>query len=972
MPKNTRDSVTRFTAPDKPTVSILAKIWRFLKTNTVLLLFFVSALMVLLLSIYTSNLMETSSKMLEYGTEQRLSVLSRMAATIATAEELDQIHTMEDTKKPLYAELKQRVIAFNNEWDLMYTYFMREVDGELQYIIDNELDVALMDGPGSFMEMYEAPEQTLSTGKVSISGMGSYLDSWERIMASYAPVFDKNGEVYCVVGVDIVDEQIVDMRGRIHFMNIMQILALFIAAATGVVEVVLYGKKAQASENANQAKAEFLANMSHEIRTPMNAIVGMSELALRENASPLVGDYIQEIKAAGANLLSIINDILDFSKVESGRLEIASTPYVFASLLHDAVNVIKVRIAEKPILFIVNIDPNIPNRVVGDEVRVRQVLTNLLSNAFKYTHEGFIRLTVTADFIADDRAIFKFKVEDSGIGIKKEDLAQLFGKFIRVDMNTNKTVEGTGLGLSIAQSLCNAMGGKITVSSEYGKGSTFTATFEQGCSRGEKLASVLNAESKRVLFYEKRTLYADALSTTLDGLGVLTTNANTEEVFFSQLASGNYDFAFCTSDVVGQAMKSVEMAKLKTVPIVLLDFGESPELNVRSIAMPAFAIPVANALNGVAATKLRENYEIRFVAPLAHVLIVDDIATNLKVAQGLFTPYKLHITTCLSGAESVELVRENHYDIVFMDHMMPGMDGIQATKAIRAMSGEYFKNVPIVALTANAMVGMREMFLEKGFSDYLAKPIGLHKLNEIMEQWIPKEKQVKEGKGSKNAILDTDTMHVERTLPDIYGTDVLHGIQMIGGDEMNYIEVLKLFSSDVRTRVELMQNTANDEGADLLLFATNAHALKSAAASIGAATVSEMAKELEFLGKSGDKQAISEKLGAFLEELKKLADSIDSVLKPMLDAKQSADEKADTQEISEEDLFALKQALETDDISTADELFDRLRSLNLRAGDKGKLDEIEGYVLIFDIENAIKGIDELIGADSTTMEGGTS
>ncbi|MFP3155692.1 ATP-binding protein [Lachnospiraceae bacterium ZAX-1] len=705
------------------------------------------------------------------------------------------------------------------------------------------------------------------------------------------------------------------------------------------------------------AKSSFLSNMSHEIRTPMNAIVGMSELALRENSSPLVEDYILDIRTASANLLSIINDILDFSKIESGNLQIASVPYLFASLLNDVVNLIKVRLEEKPILFIVNVDPNIPNHVIGDEVRMRQVLTNILSNAVKYTREGFIKMTITADFIDNNSAIFKFIVEDSGLGIKEEDIKLLFEEFVRVDANSNKAVVGTGLGLSITQSLCQAMGGEITVSSEYGSGSIFTATLKQEYSPAEeKLASVLNAADKQVLFHEKRVLYADSLAYTLNRLGVKTTQSHTADAFLQQLLSGDYDFAFSSADVTIQALKLVESNKLKTTLVVLLEVGESFGLDVSRIVCPAFAIPVANVLNGVVTGKFHDTYQIHFIAPSISVLVVDDMTTNLKVAKGLFAPYQLKVSVCLSGAEALKLLEKNHFDIIFMDHMMPDMDGIEATVLIRSMDGDYFKSLPIIALTANAVTGMREMFLANGFSDYLAKPIELHKLNEILERWIPKEQRLK----SSTALQDA--ADANRTLPDIYKTDVDRGIMMTGGKEANYIDILKLFSQDAQKRMEFMHSIVLDEDTDLLLFATHAHALKSAAASIGSNFVSELAKELEFAGKGGDRRTISEKLGVFLEELKKLSDSINGSLlpDPGLESDSKSDLDSDFEPLHEEDLLALKDALVTDDIAHADELVAKIGQLNLAPDDKDALEEIEGDILTFDIENAIKVIDQLI------------
>ncbi|GBU23492.1 sensor kinase [Fibrobacteria bacterium R8-3-H12] len=375
---------------------------------------------------------------------------------------------------------------------------------------------------------------------------------------------------------------------------------------------------------ASKAKSDFLAKMSHEIRTPMNAIIGMAELALREQTSDAAREHIITIKQAGANLLSIINDILDFSKIESGKLGIVPSNYLFSSLIKDVISIIKMRIVGSNLSFVVDIDPNIPNSLFGDETRIRQALLNVLSNAVKYTKKGFISFSASGE-ITGDTVLLTIEIADSGIGIKPEDLKKLFGEFVQVDMASHKGVEGTGLGLAITKNLIKMMNGDISVQSEYGKGSTFTIKLPQKIRSDE----------------------------------------------------------------------SLDIAK-------------------------------------------NDSIAIKFSAPKAKILVVDDMGTNLKVAEGLMRPYKMQIDTCLSGIEAIEKIKADNYDLVFMDHMMPEMDGIEATKIIR----ETHANLPIVALTANAVSGTREMFLSNGFNDFLSKPIDIVKLNSILEKWIPKEKQV--------------------------------------------------------------------------------------------------------------------------------------------------------------------------------------------------------------------------------------
>jgi signal transduction histidine kinase/CheY-like chemotaxis protein len=714
------------------------------------------------------------------------------------------------------------------------------------------------------------------------------------------------------------------------------------------------------SDEANKSKSAFLARMSHEIRTPMNAVIGMSELALRIDGMPrLASEYILGIKQAGQNLLSIINDILDFSRIESDNLDITPLPYILSSVLNDVVNVIRVRVSEKPVFFTANIDAKIPGNLIGDETRVRQIMLNLLSNAAKYTSEGYITLSVSAKQAGDGRIILCIEVEDSGIGIKPEDLEGLFGTFVRVDSEHNKGVEGTGLGLSITKSLCHAMGGEVTVSSEYGKGSVFTATIYQMVESDVPMAAVENAAEKSVLFYDERSFYAESIFITLTNLGVPVTVTTEPEAFFSRLESEKFKFAFVSRDIVSEAAAFIKKMKLPTSLVLLANLGElSSFQDIPTITMPAYSVPVANALNYTISSDSKDMSGARFTAPEASVLLVDDILTNLIVAKGLLAPYGMRIDTCESGRESIELVTENSYDIVFMDHMMPGMDGIEATGILRGT--EKGRGLPIVALTANAVTGMRDLFIASGMNDYLSKPIEPAKLDAILYKWIPKDKQLR--RTEKGDAPETSAARP----PEIAGVDTASGMAMVGGSMPSYMEVLGIYCRDVLSRMDFLRKFADniyeagETNEDALRdFTTQVHALKSASANVGAAEISRLAADLESASRSADFAFIKANLASFTDGLETLEARIRTA------AAQSRPSEG-ARGSGREDLKRLVCALEAEDemdIDVLDEILDSLLASGIAADEttREKLTGISEMVLMSEFKNALAAARELEG-----------
>ena len=528
------------------------------------------------------------------------------------------------------------------------------------------------------------------------------------------------------------------------------ICALVVLLVFNMISMMLFNRRlaltAREAEKANAAKSNFLSMMSHDIRTPMNAITGFNEMIRRESRDPDILRYSEAIRMAGHTLLGLINDILDFSKLEAGKLDLIPAEYDLVSMLNNLVNMIQIRTEEKNLAFRIRIDPDIPRNLYGDELRVKQCVLNLLSNALNYTREGTITFTVGYEPCVDDpdQILLKVRVEDTGCGIRAEDIDKLFVAFKRLEEQKNRNIEGSGLGLCITQSLLSLMDSSLQVESEYGKGSVFSFAIRQGRKGAEKVGEFKDA-----------------------------------------------------SRVAAEA---------------------------------------------------KGGYEQSFTAPSARVLVVDDTALNLSVFAGLLKGTKIRIDTAAGGAECLRLCAENFYDVIFLDHMMPDMDGITTLHKLRMMEDCRNSETPVICLTSNAISGMREKFLAEGFTDYLTKPIDFDRLELMLRKYIPEEKivPVRMGGQEKHRLLPEG-------IRDIQGLDVEAGLKRLG-DTGLYLDTLKMYSQVSRENLEEIRNlwSAGDREGLTLKF----HALKSTSGVIGALFLAESAAALEAAGRQGEPEKI--------------------------------------------------------------------------------------------------------------------
>lgn len=593
------------------------------------------------------------------------------------------------------------------------------------------------------------------------------------------------------------------------------------------------------AEAANKAKSSFLSSMSHEIRTPMNAIVGMTGVLLKREHSKETTEYLHNIKVSGDALLTIINDILDFSKIESGKMDIIEKVYSPKMMINDLKMLFENRAASKAIELLYDLDEGIPENLIGDENRIRQIVINIVNNAIKFTDNGYVKLSVESKTIDDGTNELTFKVEDTGIGIKEEDLSRLFSSFEQLDVKKNHMKEGTGLGLAISKQLVKLMNGEITVQSQYGKGTTFFVTIPQK-------AVTSNMELN------------EELEQTNDGI---------------------------------------------------------------------------------------DSYCKNYIAPNANILLVDDNEINIKVAKALLAPIKMKIDTALNGRDAVKMVKNNKYDLVLMDHMMPIMDGIEAKNEIRKCEGEYYQTLPIIALTANATAEARELFKNEKMNDFVSKPIDIDDITRCLYKWLPKDL----------IEVQVDTDIVENTGKNelvIEGIDVEEGIRNCRSEKL-FLQLL----NDFYTLIDLKSIKIEKLLADNMIrdYTIEVHGLKSAARMIGAMELSDLCYYLEQCGNKEDVDTIKKKTPEMLSLYRNFKD----ILKPY--SKKNTEEKieVDKEEVLKQ-LKIIREAIDSFDIDGADEAMGKLETFRLAEEYEPLIEKLRIYVADVAMEDIICTVEQLI------------
>jgi len=496
-------------------------------------------------------------------------------------------------------------------------------------------------------------------------------------------------------------------------------------------------RRLEAAELANRAKSEFLANMSHEIRTPMNAILGMTDLAIRLSSNDAVFEYLCSIKNAGSQLLTIINDILDFSKVESGAMELFPEKYNVLSMVNDIVTMMHVRIGNKPLDFIVDDDPDLPEEMIGDMIRIKQIVINLLTNAVKFTNEGYIVFSIRVEPLETPGLCrLKVAISDTGIGIRAEDMPLLFDNFSQLDTRKNRGIEGTGLGLVISKKLVKLMDGDIHVESKYGEGSCFSFCVTQRLDQFSQ--SLRYRHTGKAALWFSNPVKSRVIANKLNKMGVHC------DIIDSPVTITQYSHVFFDFNKYEDIQKiTCPDTRLFAVSRGFAENGKTLP-GVETITVPLSNFALARLFGGAGslynAGIASDEYTIQLRD--TRLLIVDDIDINLIIAEETLLFYGAEISTASSGLMAIKMIEENDYDIVFMDHMMPGMDGVDATKIIRSLPREKTKKLPIVALTANVVGDVRDKLIESGMNDFLSKPMIQAEVERVLREWLPGEKWV--------------------------------------------------------------------------------------------------------------------------------------------------------------------------------------------------------------------------------------